>query len=70
MNTQLIKILWYGHEVRWDGFDLHPDNADPYVIVCADDGHYIANNQLEIHYKGKLWWHSPDVWFAGMIKPY
>ncbi len=70
MTPQQVRVLWRGVRVVWDQIDRDPDNGVPYVIVCGDDGHYIATEQLEIYIDGKLWFHSSDVWFPGMIKPY
>jgi esterase/lipase superfamily enzyme len=71
VHPNQVKVLWYGREVDWHSFNLTPPDGSPgYVIVCTDSGHYAAEDQIEIYYAGKLYYHSPDVWFAGMIKPY
>lgn len=71
MDSPEITVLWRGQPVSWHHINRRPDDGSPgYAILCLDDGHIAVDEHLEIYCNGELWFHSPDVWFPGMINPY
>lgn len=68
-DLRQIKVLWRGASVEWHYYEYDTDTHTGHAIVCVDGIHHMAEDMLEIYHNKTLLYHSPDMWWAGMLRP-
>ena len=70
MDYTRIKVLWKGVPQTWHHCEYDTKQHTGYAIICINGEHFQVHELLEIHLDGKLVYCSPDIWYAGMLRPY
>jgi hypothetical protein len=69
-NPHGVTVLYRGVPVGWHSYSYDIGGPIGWAILCVAGEHYQVEELLEIYYGPHLLYHSPDLWYHGIMRPY
>jgi hypothetical protein len=69
-DPRQVRVLHKGIRQHCHYYEYDLDAHTGHAIVCNDGIHSMIEDHLEIYHGKTLLYHSPDLWWLGMLKPY